>query len=343
MKAAAPAFCLVLTACFVRSPPMQFGAGKSPGEAQRQELGEMLPPQLVADKTYTGKVEVVKVRVWADDDYRAQNVKWQEMFKESLEYANTVLEAQLGIRLEPEYREWSHHAPAATLEEDLEELGRVDPGTDVFEVIGLTSSQGLVSATFDQIGVGSLPGNHLVLRGFPHREEAALFDRAFPRIAVDERESVLIARRRHKTTTLLLHELGHNLGAPHEPDVTIDSIMDEAYSDHAAAFSDRARWIMLASLDARLHRNSAPAGDGKARHPSLIVRVTPAGQTMVGGMDLDDATFTELLRQSYENDPDTEVIIKADRGTPQPVVIRVFDRARATGIPHVELGTPDAP
>ena len=81
MKVGWLATCMVTIGCYAQTPPIQFGAGKSPQQAQEQRLGELMPPQLVADKTWPGKVETVKVRIWADDQYRAQNVKWQEMFR----------------------------------------------------------------------------------------------------------------------------------------------------------------------------------------------------------------------------------------------------------------------
>src|SRR4051812_15123125 len=145
------------------SPVMHFGAGKSAKEAQHDEAARLTPPTLTVDNEWTGPVATAKVRVYADDDYRAQNVHWQQGFGEELEYTNEILAAAFGVRLVAEYHEWSRHEPAQTLEDALAALEQLDAGNDVLCVIGLTSSLPLVSATFDNIGYGSLPGRHVVV------------------------------------------------------------------------------------------------------------------------------------------------------------------------------------
>jgi hypothetical protein len=338
MKRAAPALILLAYGCFVAAPPVRFGAGKSAQEAQQQEVAELSPPVLATDPTWTGEVQTAKIRVWADDQFRAQNLSWEKTFQEELDYANAVLAANFGVRLQAEYRVWDRHAPDASIEEDLAALARQDPGNDVLIVVGLTSSLALVTATFDHIGVASLPGKHLMLRGYADRWERDAFDRAFPKIPADQRENLAEARRRHKTTAVLLHELGHNFGAPHEADE--NTIMAAIYSEHCAAFSPRAHDIILATLDERLHRTHsihAAAAAPVFRHPSLIIHVSTDGKVTVGGMAVDDATLDELLHQSYGDDHDTAVVIRAEHGTPHATVMHVFDHARAAGLGHLTL------
>ena len=83
-----------------------------------------------------------------------------------------------------------------------------------------------------RIGVASMPGNHMMLRGYADVEERAMFERYFKKLSAEERASMYAARRRHKTTSLLLHELAHNLGAPHS--VVADTLMYPIYSDRSA-------------------------------------------------------------------------------------------------------------
>lgn len=323
----------LVSGCFV-SPVMHFGGGKSPEEAQHQRLGELMPPQLSAEPQWVGDVRTVTVRVWADDDFRAQNVHWQRTVQEELDYANAVLGPMLGLKLDADYRSWPRHAPASTLAEDLEALARQDPATDVFSVIGMTSSQPLVSATFDQLGYGSLPGRYMVVRGYADLAERTVFERAFPKIAGDERNAVLEARRRHKTTAVLLHELGHNLGAPHEPEA--ETIMSATYSDHSAAFSAHSRDLMMATLAGRLGRSTARP-PSEPRHPTVVVTVTTSGEAQVGGRTIDDATLDELLRLSFADNPETEVVVKADRSAPHGVVVKVLDLAKAAGLHRLSI------
>jgi tetratricopeptide (TPR) repeat protein len=217
---------------------------------QRRRLGEELPATLEAPTKYEGTVRTAKVRVWADAEYRAQNVRWTRGFGDELDYANQLLEPMLGIRLEAEYKEWDRHAPNASLRETAAELALLDPGDDVTWVFGLTSALPLVSSSTDELGVAEVLGGHIVLRGFSDGAERKAFANAFPDLEPEEREEVHDARRRHKQTVLLVHELAHTLGALHETDP--GWIMHPAYRPEQASISDRNRELMLIALDDRL-------------------------------------------------------------------------------------------
>jgi hypothetical protein len=202
--------------------------------------------------------------VWADDQYRAQNLRWQHGFDDELAYANEVLGPMLGLRLEADYRSWDHQAPNSTLAEHLAALREIDDGDDAMLIVGLTSSLTLVSATYELLALAQLGGRYMVLRGHADLEERKEFERAFPDVSVDERGEVLAARRRHKTTTVLLHEVAHCLGAVHE--VQPGGIMSTTFTDRAAALDDRNRELMLTSLDDRLKPAAQrdPAGTARA-------------------------------------------------------------------------------
>jgi predicted Zn-dependent protease len=251
MKLVAVVVAVVLSwsGCLV-SPVIPIGSGKSPRQAQRDHLGSLLPAQMTAPRAWKGEVRVAKLRVWADDEYRAQNMRWQHGFDEQLDDANELLVPMLGIRLEADYRAWDHHAPGSTLTEHLDALVRDDSADDVVWIVGLTSSLSLVSATFDQLGVAYEMDRHVMLRGHADIEERKAFRRAFPDIDTQQREGVLEARRRHKTTAILLHELAHSLGALHETEK--HWIMNPSYSHNAAAISERNRQLMAITLEDRL-------------------------------------------------------------------------------------------
>jgi hypothetical protein len=326
---------MVLSGCFVASPVVRFGSGKSASEAQHDEAAKLTPPALVVDGEWSGEIRTEKVSVWADDDYRAQNVHWQRTFDEELDYANHVLGSIVGLKLVPEYHDWPHHEPGHTLDEDLTELAQADPGDGVLTVIGLTSSMGLVSATFDQIGLATTPGNHMMLRGYADVEERAMFERYFKKLSGEERESMYTARRRHKTTALLLHELAHNLGAPHSVDA--DTIMYPIYSDRSAAFDADTKELMLARLG---HKPAAIAQATPAamQHPVLAISVDASGQLILGGRTVDDDTLDGLLQLSFKDDPETEVIVKAAKGAPHAAVVKVLEHAKAAGLTKMAIG-----
>jgi len=260
--AALTALTALTSGCLI-SPVIPIGSGKSSNDVQREGIAKLFPAQLSARGTWKGEVRVAKLRVWADDEYRAQNVRWQHGFDEELDYANQVMTPMLGIRLEAEYRQWEHHAPAERLEEHLVALSELDEGDDVVWVVGLTSSLTLVSGSFDLLGLAAVADRHVVLRGYADLEERKAFARVFRDIGQQEREGVLEARRRHKTTCVLIHELAHSLGALHE--LERDWVMHASYSHHAAQISDRNRELMLITLEDRLKPRSARDPRGTAQ------------------------------------------------------------------------------
>jgi hypothetical protein len=329
---------LVLGACFV-SPVYHFGSGKSAKEAQHDMAADLTPPVLVADDERGGEVKVAHIRVWADDEYRAQNVHWERTFGDTLDYANEVLGPLLGMKLEAEYHAWQHHAPGNTLSQDLDELEQQDPGDGVVTVIGLTSSQGLTSATFEELGLASTPGNHMMLRGYADTEERAIFERYFEKLTPEEREHMYVARRRHKGAALLLHEFGHNLGAPHS--VAADTLMYPIYSDHSAAFDPDSRTIMRARADQLLGRTTHEAMPAatQAVHAVVTITVRASGEAELGGQVLDDATLDGLLKMSFEDDHDTAVVVKTIKGAPHAAVVKVLEHAKSAGLTHLAIAT----
>jgi biopolymer transport protein ExbD len=102
--------------------------------------------------------------------------------------------------------------------------------------------------------------------------------------------------------------------------------MNAMYSDHSTSFSEPARELMLATLDARLG-GAAPA-DG--RHPTLVIEIDRAGDASVGGKTVDDATLDELLQLSIADDPETGVVLECDRNAPHAAVVRIVDGVKAS-------------
>lgn len=323
------------------SPVMHFGGGKSAKQAQHDVLvRDFWPAPLAAEGTYAGPVKTATVRVYADDTYRAQNLEWRQAFDEGLEYANAVLGSNFGVRLVADYRVWEHHAPGYSLDEHLAELRALDAGEHVLTVIGLTSSLSLVSATFDQLGYASVPGKHMMLRGYADLEERKAFTRAFPDLPAEERGNALVARRHHKLAALLLHELAHNLGVDHE--VTEDTLMNARYSEHAADFSADARATIQRALDQRLGRApadpavqtasaTAAAATTTKAHRKLYIHIMPE-TVLVEGRSLDLTELSTVFSMQAATDGDSEVVISKEREVPQSRVVDVMERAKAQGI-----------
>ncbi|HMG21802.1 MAG TPA: matrixin family metalloprotease, partial [Kofleriaceae bacterium] len=282
---------------------------------------------------WDGRISTVRIRVWADDAYRAQNIHWQQTFEDQLEHANEVLGGMFGVRLVAELRSWSRAAPDATLEDSLGALAELDPGDDVLTVVGLTSSLGIVAATFEKLGVARVGGRHMVLRGYADLEERKMFDRFFTELRSDERDLIYQSRRRHKTTGVLLHELGHNLGVEHVADE--DTLMHAAYSEHTAKFDPHSRERILASFDRWLRRGQAaavdpaPAAPGPAKAQArLVIDVDHTGKVSTNGNTLDDAQLDALFAAV---DKSTDVTIRYGKDTPPEARNAIIGRAQAAG------------
>jgi biopolymer transport protein ExbD len=348
--------CVALSGCLV-SPVMHFGAGKSAKEAQHDTMAEFGPARLGTDEHWKGEITTKKVRVWADNQYRTQNIHRQETFEESLELTNSIIRELLGVRLVPEYAVWDRDVPGSTLMDGIKVLQEQDPGDDVFVVIGLTSSLPLVSATFDELGLAMVDGRHLMLRGYADLEERKMYANAFPDLRPEERELALEQLRHHKTAVVLLHELGHVFGVRHETDMA--SIMNSTYSNHAAIFSDDARATMLRSVDERLHRAStapvlasapaptapvpaaAPVVADKPKvlvaHDPVVIRVTKKHETIVKGKSLSAEELTAHLKWVYSEDPTTKIIINEDRNVPTGVMSELIERLNEIGFQRAEF------
>jgi hypothetical protein len=332
----------LLGGCLI-SPVMTFGSGKTAKEAQRDTMGDLMPAQLDVEGTWSGKVETVTIRVWADDTYRAQNVHWQRTFEEQLAYANAVLGPRFGLQLRADYHEWDRHPGAGRLEDDLRALVVQDPGDRMFAVVGLTSALGLVSATFDELGMAMIGGKHLVMRGYADLEERAAFDRAFPDLEKSERESVLVARRAHKLATVLLHEIGHTLGCEHDPHR--DTIMAAHYSHRTVKFTDDNRAVILATIDQRLGR-SAPGTPTEGTGPAtattttgpITIFVTDAGEWVVDGKYVDTFGLDNVFADAAAKDKNTELVIKRSKKAPADKLVDLLDRAKRVGLSNFTLG-----
>ncbi len=326
-----------LTGCIL-SPVYRFGGGKSSKQAQTDHASRLAPPALGVDDEYEGDVRTVKIRVLADEEFRAQNVRWQQTFQELLDHANEITTTQFGVRFEAEYKSWDYRsAPGDRLELKLAALGAADAGSDVFAVVGLTGSLSLVAESFDQLGVASLPGKHIVLRGYHDHGERAMFDKAFKDLDEPQRDALHRARRRHKTVAVFLHELGHNLGAAHRDQP--NTLMNPLYSVKSSTFDAASRDTIQITLDRRLGRAARPtrAVPGAGEHPTLVIVLDETGNRLVGGNILDEPTLDGLLRLHYTDDHETAVTIKAHANTPMASITAVVDRAKAAGLTRISI------
>jgi hypothetical protein len=139
----------------------------------------------------------------------------------------------------------------------------------------------------------------------------------------------------HKNATILLHELGHNLGVSHEH--RNDALMAPNYSEHVVGFSPEAHAMIMDMLDQRLGRGSfsgaprpVPAAVVAKPHTQVHVHIS-AKTFLFEGIERDLDELIVLFGVQVANDPDTEVVITKDKGVPQARVTEVIDRAKQAG------------
>jgi biopolymer transport protein ExbD len=77
---------------------------------------------------------------------------------------------------------------------------------------------------------------------------------------------------------------------------------------------------------------------GSAPH-DLAVAVLEDGRTVVGGRVVDEATLATIFDQSAKANPETLVLVQADRGVAHGRVVGVMDLARRHGLARLAIAT----
>lgn len=279
--------------------------------------GQPFPMLLTARPAWTGEVRAATVRVWVDQGYREHNPRWKEDVDDDVAYANRVLIPMLGVGLTAEYRPWEHRAQGGDLAPEFTALVETDPGEDVVWVVGITAGPAENTVGFDQLGGAHF--GHLVVRGCAEGDQRQAVERAFPEASADDRRNAAIARRRHQTTTALLHALAHSLGALHESEP--DGIVSARYSPAVtASVGEDNRRRMVNLLDERL------AGESQSRE---------AEQLLAQGDAPGAAAALEPVLRLYPARVKPRVlrcrIELAQRGAQDAGTIAMCDAAAATG------------
>lgn len=171
-------------------------------------------------------------------------------FSEVVARANQVLAPDLAACLTvSEVRPWKQATGAAPLAEQLAELRALDGGDGVDLVVGLSPPTELLTFSFSQLGVAGVLGKHLVLRSASDAGEIDAIEAAFPDLDTGARRELYVKRKLHKATVLLLHELGHALGAIHT--TQREELMYPSYSTDMQTFSEPTRALLRVSLESR--------------------------------------------------------------------------------------------
>lgn len=190
---------------------------------------------------------VGRVRVYASQGYRAQRAGWEARVTKMVDSAAAVLGPAFGVRLEVvETRVWDADCNPESLRDCLDALAAHDGGEGVDWVVGLVSAVPKFTASFDELGMGALPGRHFILRDLYAAAEREAINASFPQMSAAKRSDIFKERQKHKRLVVFLHEWAHTMGGLHSR--RQDTILYPAYNADVSGFSED----NLALIDAAL-------------------------------------------------------------------------------------------
>ena len=280
------------TGCFYDST---WGARKT---AQQHNAAVATPASLgppAADPSETAPAKAdgattLRVRVHGAPAYATQTPDWKAHIGALLAQAGVTLQASLGVGLVLETADAWDHPTAPRLEGDLAALREEDTGEGVDLVIGLVGGLPLTTQDFDQLGMSEMHGKHLVVRAPNVAGEYEAVERAFDELSAEDRTRLRRERIRHREVAVLLHEIGHALGAEHQ--TVAGSLMRRAYDPKMAGFDAASVVEMRRGL---AHAAGPDAGAGAPRGSEVAKpQAPPSASPPVASPPVKDDTPSEL-------------------------------------------------
>lgn len=243
---------LVLLALAATAPACFLGYDSSWGQtrASQQHAASRSQPATIAGSTEPTRTEGAAAHTWRvrfrpDALYLAQTVDAPRQVADVIEDANGVL-AAAGLRLEVERIEpWSSSSDEK-LAMAMTGLQQDDPGAQADLVVGMIGGLSGRTDSLHEAGMAILLGRHAVVRAATRLGEHDAIDQAFSELSEDERARIGKLRKRHRALAVLLHEVGHCLGALHESDRR--SLMNPTYDPKMSGFGPGAIALMRAVL-----------------------------------------------------------------------------------------------
>ncbi|HSZ84285.1 MAG TPA: hypothetical protein VLA14_18495, partial [Polyangia bacterium] len=268
-----------------------FETWKTPAGRERDAAKTLAPGQL--DLEPLGRFEepprALRLRVYADRDYRGGVLRWQTKVRGEIDRVNHVVEPVFNVRFEIEsLREWDRGHAGVPLEAVLGELEALDGARDVDWVLGFVTPFRGVASSIHEIGMARLSSRSFVLRAMDDDEEGRALEREFSMLPDGEREKLYDDRKAHKELVVFLHEWAHSMGALHVSDRA--GIMNPLYDPKQAAFSDFEKRLIGLVLDARTRDRTRPYPESAAL--TRLVETAPRDE----GSDKERAGLVQLLR-----------------------------------------------
>jgi tetratricopeptide (TPR) repeat protein len=255
-----------------------FEPWRTPVGHERAAARHLVPGRfdLTPDPGVPSEPRVVRVRVYADRDYRGLVLRWQLHLHDQIKRINGVVEPVFAVRFDIDsLRDWDRAHSGVSLDAILAELEALDPAKDVDLVVGLVTPMQGVATSMHQAGLASILSHHFVLRGMDSEQEIRALDREFTLLDPAERQDLYDLRKLHKEVALFLHEWGHTLGLLHHEDRA--ALMNPTYDIHQSGFSPFERQVISVVIDRRAADPTHPFPESGALEPLLAHAPTDEG------------------------------------------------------------------
>jgi len=222
---------------------------------QKHNAARLHPASLASPKPQAeGTRRRASVRACATRAYAAETLGWEERFDELVRNANSVLGPSVGLELRNAgttlWQPSRGEGGLATVIDDL----RACEGAESDWVVALVQSTPKVVSDFHVLGRGAMYSPYLAIRASNDPVEIEAFTRAFPDLDEATRQKLYSDRKRHKTLSLFLHELGHTLGALHR--LAKDTIMHPSYDAAERGFDEPTLALLRTGLEIRLDKTN---------------------------------------------------------------------------------------
>jgi hypothetical protein len=270
-----------------------FEKWKSPVTRERESAARLAPVGFDLTPAVPNATDprTIRLRVYADSDYRELIMRWQTRLRGQIGRINGVLGPVFGVKLEIEsIRNWDRSHVGLGLDAVVKELTVLDPARDVDLVLALVTPERGVETSFHRLGEATTPGRHIAMRGMDDEQEGAALDREYHLLSDEERAKLYSDRKSHKEVVVFLHEWGHTAGLLHEEDRA--TIMNPSYDPRMRSFSAFDKQVLALVIDKRL------ALPGEAFPESAELLKLFEGAPPEIGSDKDRERLMAFLRQA---------------------------------------------
>jgi hypothetical protein len=209
-------------------------------------------------RSWRGSSRVLKLRFWADGDFRAVTPAWKIKTRAWLSQLSRMIEPAFGVTFEAEsFHEWDRPATYGSLGQALDELKEKDPGKDVDWVVGLVSALPLVTTSVHALGEAQVGTPYFVVRAMGNMNDARAVYANLGKIDPQKKEELYSRRILHKELGIFLHEWAHTLGVLHRGDPR--DIMSPLYSPSWSGFAPTTLEALATALARRRPGTTAVA------------------------------------------------------------------------------------